>query len=143
MDTQYTKVKAAITDVLEDAQKYPKRILTEADLETWIQKALIHTLDIGNEDSLFGVHAQARFLDSYGELKIIADLVVFRNDEYTLDEDAGLTKRKGFTASGSSIVIEIKFGRGCRRIGMTELLEDIDKLSEIRDLHYSNEKRDL
>jgi hypothetical protein len=64
------------------------------------------------------------------------DISIFNRDEYTIGPEGELTDRKGFTFWGSSILIEIKLCRGCRKFNVADALYDITKLDLIRQLHY-------
>lgn len=132
-------VKGAVEDVLSQGFECPRKFLTEHDLQAWIFRELIAKLNMSMADSVLGIHCQTRFLDSDRLLHLEPDIAIFNSDEYTIEPDGALTKRKGYTFWGSSILIEIKLLRGCRKIALLDSILDIDKLSLIRELHYSAE----
>ena len=131
-------VRESIKEVLLLGSQDPKKLLTEHDLQAWIFRDLVTKLDIADTKSNLGVHCQTRFLDSNRLLQIEPDIAIFNSDEYTIEADGALTKRKGYTLWGSAILVELKLVRGCRKVALLDAMFDIDKLNLIRDLHYSN-----
>lgn len=129
-------VKCAIKEVFSNGRKDPKKFLTEHDLQAWIFRELVTKLDISAGQNL-GIHCQTRFLDQNNNLLLEPDIAIFNQDEYTIGSNGSLTNRKGYTFWGAAILIEIKLIRECRRLPLYKALADIEKLAQIRELHYS------
>lgn len=123
-------------------------ILTEADLQSWIfcylQRSLVDNPMFGGatDKGHFGVHSQISFLGENKKLGLRPDLIIIAKTEYSVAPESsdGLYKRKGYSAWGSSIPIELKILRICsnEKNEYGKWQEDIDKLHQTKSYHYSN-----
>jgi hypothetical protein len=129
-------------------QENSKMILTEADLQSWIF-CYLHSYLVGDtviggatDNGGFGVHSQTSFLDDERKLRIKPDLVIIAKQEYSVSPDSSdsLCWRKGYSAWGSSIPIELKILRTCYnpKNEYRKWQKDINKLHLIKSIHYSD-----
>lgn len=127
---------AAIEEGLHIGARDPKLFLTERDMHSWIFRSIVDELDISNERSPLGVHCQTRFLNAERELVVEPDIAIFHKEEYTVGSDGEVTPRPGYSYWGSSIIVQTKLCRTCRRSDVMAALHDIDKMQLIREIHY-------
>jgi hypothetical protein len=149
-DLIFQKAVHAIRRLCDKAslEENSKMILTEADLQSWIfcylQRFLADDLEVdgATDNGRFGVHCETSFLNENEKLQIKPDVIIIAKEDYSVDPklNDSLYRRKGYSAWGSSIPIELKILRTYNTPGneYRKWQYDIDKLNRIKSLHYGN-----
>ena len=119
-----------------------KNILSEGDMQSWVFTYL--QVDLREDsglllDNRIGIDCNLSYLSAplrlRGKLNKYPDVIILDTDEYDTHESCDLYDRKGFTAWGSAIMLELKLLRTSNNINNQKKLweKDIDKLDLIRD----------
>ena len=122
---------------LSELSRCPIQLLTEADLQSLLFKALHEELRDELDSNQLGLHCQPRFFPSSSDRsgKRYPDLCIFDRNSYYLSP--GNVSVKGFQIHGPSIQIELKLRRlshGSEQL--QEWRKDLIKLASWRDSWY-------
>jgi hypothetical protein len=151
----FDRVTNSVAKFCDDTSMHGRiDVLTEGDMQAWIFHYL--QLDLSEAGggaaesgcNKIGIHCNPYFLtyrqieEGIDEGKSILnkspDIVILDKEEYSLCPSGSLFKRKGFTAWGSAIMLELKLLRPMYSIShqAEHWKEDIDKLDLLKRTHY-------
>ena len=133
----FSRVFEKATLALSDLSRFPIQLLTEADLQSHLFKALHEELKDELDSGQIGLHCQPRFFPSSVDRsgKRYPDLCILDRTNYCLT--SGTVSVKGFQIHGPSIQIELKLRRlshGSEQL--PEWCKDLIKIASWRDSWY-------
>jgi len=139
----FSRVFDKADHALSELSRCPIQLLTEADLQSLLFKALHEELRDDLDSNQLGLHCQPRFFPSSGERsgKRYPDLCILDRCYYFLAPRN--VSSKGFQIHGPSIQIEIKLRRlNYRGEQLTYWTKDLEKLARWRDSWYGQNPPD-
>ena len=148
------KLKVAIEDLAREWRDAPGLLLTEDDLKCHLMAkfAGIEDLGVAVESADVGVyatavHAEIPWFDDQDQLRLRPDITITDPSKLSIRrsmQQGILLPRKGFQFTGPSVIVELKFYRGCYGIRPTALeviRRDVEKIELLveRARHQSPE----